>query len=233
MLCKNCGVEIPEGGGVCPKCGQAAPPQSVGERMKDFYGVLKDGQKEHGIQYVSDMFIDEAEVQLGIVGGGYLSNLVRNGVLGKSFCVLTDKRVYFKGKCFSKLSMGYLKTEEERVVDLKNITSSGFVYIRNYILLGLAVIFLILSICLLLLGIIGGGWDAFALFLVSAVLTAVLAVMYRFSKRVLYQVSYSGNSFTLRASNYGMDELRHFDKELRLAKDRSMEDKHGGSPKAR
>ena len=58
--------------------------------------------------------------------------------LGNGFAVISNKRVYFKGNCFSGSGKSLVKTDEERTVDVKDITGSGFLY-RRYlgILLGL------------------------------------------------------------------------------------------------
>ncbi len=54
------------------------------------------------------------------------------------FAVISNKRVYFRGSCFSGQGKSLVKTDEERTVDIKDVTGSGFIY-RRYlgILLGL------------------------------------------------------------------------------------------------
>ncbi|MCI8530103.1 MAG: SHOCT domain-containing protein [Lachnospiraceae bacterium] len=54
------------------------------------------------------------------------------------FAVISNKRVYFRGSCFSGQGKSLVKTDEEQTVDIKDVTGSGFIY-RRYlgILLGL------------------------------------------------------------------------------------------------
>lgn len=79
-------------------------------------------------------------------------NYLANQSLSKGFAVISDKRVYFRGTCFSGTGKNLKKTDEERTVDVKDITGSGFIY-RRYIgiLLGLIaeIIFFIFTMSLL------------------------------------------------------------------------------------
>lgn len=78
-------------------------------------------------------------------------NFFINGNLRRGFAIISDKRVYFRGSCFSGQGKDLKKTDEERTVDIKDVTGSGFIY-RRYlgVLLGL------LTALVVLLGGIGG-----------------------------------------------------------------------------
>ena len=55
-----------------------------------------------GTTDLRSMFVDANEQQIAVLGGNYLSNFLATGTIEKGFCVLSDKRVYFRGKCYYK-----------------------------------------------------------------------------------------------------------------------------------
>lgn len=86
----------------------------------------------------SEYFVSREEKYLSSLGNGYIMNFFANGSLKRGFAVISDKRVYFRGSCFSGQGKNLKKTDEERTVDIKDVTGSGFIY-RRYlgVLLGL------------------------------------------------------------------------------------------------
>lgn len=110
--------------------------------------ILKDSE----IKKISKYFVNQDEKYLSSLGNGYIMNYLANQSLSKGFAVISDKRVYFRGTCFSGTGKNLKKTDEERTVDVKDITGSGFIY-RRYIgiLLGLIaeIIFFIFTMSLL------------------------------------------------------------------------------------
>ena len=99
----------------------------------------------------SEYFISREEKYISSLGNGYIMNFFANGSLKRGFAIISDKRVYFRGSCFSGQGRTLKKTDEERTVDIKDVTGSGFVY-RRYIGILLALITAIVT----LLGGIGG-----------------------------------------------------------------------------
>lgn len=101
--------------------------------------------KDNEIAKLSEYFIDKDEKYISSLGNGYIMNYLINGSLSKGFSVVSNKRVYFRGSCFSGQGKSLRKTDEERTVDIKDITGSGFIYQRYIgILLGLFVALLAL-----------------------------------------------------------------------------------------
>ena len=84
------------------------------------------------INKFSPYFVNRDEKYISSLGNGYLMNFLANGTLRRGFAVISNKRVYFKGSCFSGSGKSLVKTDEERTVDVKDITGSGFIY-RRYI----------------------------------------------------------------------------------------------------
>lgn len=102
-------------------------------------------------QKLSEYFVKKEERYISSLGNGYIMNYFVHGKLSRGFAVVSDKRVYFRGSCFSGTGKTLIKTDEERTVDIKDITGSGFIYKRYYgVLLGL-----FLALIVLLGGIAG------------------------------------------------------------------------------
>lgn len=95
------------------------------------------------ITRLSEYFVNKEEKYLSSLGNGYIMNFIANRTLNRGFAVISDKRVYFRGSCYSGLGNKFKETEEERTVDIKDITGSGFIY-QEYIgvLLVLFLVFL-------------------------------------------------------------------------------------------
>lgn len=108
--------------------------------------------KDKEINKLSESFISQDEKYIASLGNGYIMNFLANKSAKKGFAFITDKRVYFKGSCLSGTGKTLTKTNEERTVDVKDITGSGFTYHRYWGIL----IALFLSIIVSIFGAIMG-----------------------------------------------------------------------------
>ncbi len=116
---------------------------------------------DNDINRFSQYFVNREEKYVSSLGNGYIMNYLASGNLSKGFAVISNKRVYFRGSCFSGQGKALIKTDEERTVDIKDVTGSGFIY-RRYlgILLGLlaALAVMLTSFGCSVLGIVSG-WE--------------------------------------------------------------------------
>lgn len=113
------------------------------------------------IKKFSEYFVNKNEKYISSLGNGYIMNFFANGSLKRGFAIVSDKRVYFRGSCFSGQGKTLRKTDEERTVDIKDVTGSGFVYHRYIGVL----IALFTAIVTLLAGIAGsaaGAWKSWS-----------------------------------------------------------------------
>lgn len=97
------------------------------------------------IDKFSQYFISREEKYISSLGNGYIMNFFAGGNLRRGFAVISNKRVYFRGSCFSGRGKSLDKTDEERTLDIKDVTGSGFIY-RRYLgkLLGLLAALIVL-----------------------------------------------------------------------------------------
>lgn len=88
---------------------------------------LTEGQRTAFSKY----FVDSDEKLVSSLGNRYIENFIADGTLKNGFSVISNKRVYFRGSCFVGSGKNLVKSDEERVVDLGDVTGSGFIYRRH------------------------------------------------------------------------------------------------------
>lgn len=88
--------------------------------------------KNNEINKLTQYFVSRDEKYISSLGNGYIMNYLVNGSLSAGFAVVSDKRVYFRGSCFSGQGKSLHRTDEERTVDIQDVTGSGFIY-RTYV----------------------------------------------------------------------------------------------------
>ena len=101
---------------------------------------------------LNEILFDRNEKIVSILGNNTVQKFLTTGVLGNGFAVLSDKRLYFRGKCLYKKGKTFETSLEERAVDLKDVTGTGFEHSNPLGLLvggiacvAIGILFLILS----------------------------------------------------------------------------------------
>lgn len=251
MFCVKCGKELPEGANVCPNCGEKIEKEVSFEDVKAYagqkaqqasasirgkYQEFKDERKktsvDREINDVSDIFVSADEGQKAVIGGGYLKNLLSGNGLSKGFGVLTNRRLYYRGKSYYKVGGRFMKTKEDCTVDLRNITSSGFTYTRRLWLLVLAIFSFVFAFCYRILMIIRMGdyrymsrvqiKDAVLIYILLLAVALVSLTAYILFEKTIYSVTFAGGCLGINVSFFGIEKLRDFDKALHQAKDERL-----------
>lgn len=101
-----------------------------------------------------DIFVNASEEYISSLGNGYILNYLANRSIKRGFAIISDKRVYFRGSCYTGTGSHLVKSDEQRTVDIKDITGSGFVY-RRYLGTLLA---LVTAFVTLVGGVAGSGY---------------------------------------------------------------------------
>ena len=174
-----------------------------------------------GTTDLKSMFVDANEQQIAVLGGNYLSNFLATGSIEKGFCVLSDKRVYFRGKCYYKSGGDYKTRSEERMVDVKDITGTGFAETRLFALKILAIISLAWALVAAVLILPDPYVSQKGLnYLMWGALPAIIAfAAYFFVKQKVFEISFAGGHIAFKASQYDAAEMQNFQKSVRKAKD--------------
>ncbi len=118
------------------------------KKNRDTQEVEQQTLTDKETQKLEQYFVSRDEKYISSLGNSYIMNYLAYRSLSKGFAIISNKRVYFRGSCFSGQGRNLVKTNEERTVDIKDITGSGFIY-RRYIgiLLGLITAFIVLLAC--------------------------------------------------------------------------------------
>lgn len=113
-------------------------------KEKNLQEVAQYTLADNEINKLAQYFVSRDEKYISSLGNGYIMNYLANRSFSKGFSVITNKRVYFRGSCFSGRGKALIKTNEERTVDIKDVTGSGFIYNRYVgLLLGLITAFFV------------------------------------------------------------------------------------------
>jgi len=171
---------------------------------------------------LKDIFVDPEETMVAKLGNGFLANILIWKSVRKCSAILSDKRVYFKGRIYQVVNGKVNKTTCMQTVDVEDVTGTGFLF-SNYPK-WLAILEFILAI----LTVVGFGVDVsldtggiflipFAGLIVNGI---VLAFKYILSKRTLFFVEYAGGKIMFDAALIGIADVNDFQKQIRRVKDK-------------
>ena len=124
MFCGNCGSEIKNVAicnGKCPNCYAPLGAEAKGifnQEMEEERIGLRTGEDKKEDKNKS-FFVDEDEQTVSKIGISYVQSYISSSVMGNTSAVLTNKRVYFSGKCFQKSSGHLVKDEREEICELE------------------------------------------------------------------------------------------------------------------
>lgn len=212
------------------KVSDSQKEQELSQSFKDkVHGLKYKVRVEKGVQLikdVSDIFVNPDERQIATIESGYLTNLLHGGELARGFGVLTASRFYYRGKAYHQTKWMLYKTNEESVVELQDITATGFVFSRNLIFAAIAALATLIEL-VIVIGLFASPENVIEYWLVTVVgacITAALWALYIWYRRAIYQVSYAGGMIAIKASAYDMKQLHEFDRKLHQAKDEKVKE---------
>ena len=225
MFCGNCGSEIKNVAicnGKCPNC--YAPLGAEAKRifnheMEEERIGLRTGEDKKEDKKKS-FFVDEDEQTVSKIGISYVQSYISSSVMGNTSAVLTNKRVYFSGKCFQKSSGHLVKDEREEICELEEIASTGIINIKRVALLWTGAILMLLGVILVMVSwnimedipLLMGGF--------MIIVAAIMLVIYFVTKGIWYEVSTAGSTIQLRVSQLGgVSAVKLFDREVHRQKE--------------
>ncbi|WNX85938.1 SHOCT domain-containing protein [Agathobaculum sp. NTUH-O15-33] len=184
-----------------------------------------------GIAKKYPFFVDPAETPQAELGSGFIQSYLGGGAISKGFVVATQRRAYFKGKSYFKDFKGHWKKQmQEKTVDLKDITGTGYTSMRQLWMLisGISSFFWPVLLCFLFKG--KGGITAvldniafqytrnlFFMVLLGLLPLGVFLALYFLKRRTLFTIEFAGGNISFNTSWYGKSEVDSFQKNLRQA----------------
>lgn len=209
-VCPACGMQLING--VCPRCTNAQ---------------MMAAQNKNDARFTR-LFMSPNEKLVATLGNNYIQNYLHNGSVRNGFAVVSDKRAYFYGTSYTISYNGRgnpnaNKMSRSQVVDLKDVTGSGFIRMVNigYAILAWALVIISIFLIMLLydieegLAVIGG----------LAALSALLFLIYQYydNKLSLISIQYAGGEIAFDIRWFSGQEINNFHQQLRLAKDKAVE----------
>jgi hypothetical protein len=245
MFCSKCGKEIPESARFCGNCGatvggadNVTKAGAVGNSFTNLKDTVqeketkteKETETETEVTYMAEsaystVFVEPDEQLLGTLGNGYLENILGKKVK-KAHALLTNKRVYFQGTFFSGSGKNLQQDIAEKIVDLEDITGTGFRYNKP-------IGFLRPIIMTVIMGVLGWFIDLFLLGFggaTGAVLGILIPILiyiikYLLNRKVYFILEYAGGAIRFDATIVGLSNVKDFNKQIRRAKDHAKETK--------
>lgn len=209
-VCPACGTQLING--VCPRCTNAQ---------------MMAAQNKNDARFTR-LFMSPNEKLVATLGNNYIQNYLHNGSVRNGFAVVSDKRAYFYGTSYTISYNGRgnpnaNKMSRSQVVDLKDVTGSGFIRMVNigYAILAWALVIISIFGIMLLYDIEEG----LAVIWGLAALSALLFLIYKYydNKLSLISIQYAGGEIAFDIRWFLGQEINNFHQQLRLAKDKAVE----------
>lgn len=222
MKCPYCGVDNDEGSKFCCSCGKKLEAEEVSQKTQTSY------DSGGGTYTKGDPRIDLSENPIDYMDSSYHPVMDSFG-LAEFSALLTNKRVYLNGRMYTGGLSNAQKRKTEQVVNLEDITGSGFVTYSNIHYIIAAVVTFIIACVFIMIGARRSGWDgdmnspgAVALGVILIMTSIILVVVFFVTRTTHYFIDYAGGGI---AFSTGMitegttGEIRRFHKNLRIAID--------------
>lgn len=221
--CPVCGTENKDADIFCKSCGASldAPASGGWDNAVEAQSVQNAGKKSSR----RDAFVDQSEEIISTIGSNYLQNFLSGGKVERGIGILTQKRFYYKGKNYSGTGKDMKSATEEGVVSMDDITFSRFVYTRPTGLLIAALLSFLVAAAIGVLAIIFYH-DEWLLYVIPVPVIPSLLFLIRYftSRQTLFLVSFPGGSFGFNVKYYPIADIRDFQRQLHLLKDRLREE---------
>jgi len=238
-VCPKCSAENQDTAEVCEKCGEVldgtvetveSDALSENDFLNKASGILSAGAKKAkeaaaGIQKAASegaakapkgteprkniAFVDQGETAVATIGSNYLQNYLIGGTASKGIGILTQKRFYYMGKSFAGSGKEMESSTKEGVVDIEDISSTELSHVRH---IGFLLVATLLTIA--------------AIPLPTAVLIAAIPfyVMYFVKRSSIFIIAFPGGAFAFNIHWYPIEDIRDFQRQLHLLKDKIKEE---------
>ena len=165
-------------------------------------------------KHFESLFMENSEKYITSIGNNYIQDYIVNGTLSKGIVLVSNKRVYFKGECYYELGKKMYKQNEERVVDLKDITGTGYTTRKVTWMKNLAISLFLYWLVIFTIGMSGlvdGSGPLLDFMGVTATFALLLAIacliVYSTSKNSMFEISYAGGKILFNLAWYEKNEF--------------------------
>lgn len=230
-FCSDCGLMMSDDDKVCPKCGGASSLDTTSEKSIEAASFTTTPSYIEPSSY-NKVFVESDEQLLGTLGNGYLESLL-NKKVKKCHALLTDKRLYFQGTFFSGSGKTLQQDIVEKIVDLEDITGTGFRYSRPFgklfatrVLTIVGIVSFVAFFCTHLPSDGYATWYSFYMSILTALAAdfipaLIFVIQYIKSRKTDFILEYAGGSIRFNATIIGLSHVKDFNKQIRRAKDKA------------
>lgn len=159
------------------------------------------------------------------LGNNYLQSFLAGGFVSKAFAVVSDKRVYFRGKSLEKGEKALRFNRVTSMVDLKDVTGTETRTVKNigylvkaYVLFGIALVSGLFHFMV---------WNSpdflFVLMWIALGFGLLFLLLYFIKKKTLLTIVFGGGGIMFPINWFPASEGENFQKKLRIAKDDVVE----------
>ena len=181
--------------------------------------TIEKGGREMEENQFTAMFASPDERLVSVLGNNIAQTFFATGTIGKGFAVLSDRRVYFKGKCLQRTGKRFSAIHEERVVDVSNVTGTGFVHPKPVWLLVISIVLFVLAAFYFVASVANLAFIGLLVVLLFGGLGGLFLWLYNSRKRTIFEIAFAGGGIGLDASWIDAQEAEFFQKNIRLVGD--------------
>lgn len=181
------------------------------------------------VDATKSIFAEQSEKYVTSIGNGYIINFLNTGGVRSGFSVISDKRVYFKGKCYYKEHGKLKRAFEERTVDLTDVTGTGYYRVNPINLLITAAVSLVVGIAMTFIK--SSDERLLVVFFLLLATSYITFILYFLQRENLFEIAFAGGSIGFSTYLYDKSEIDDFQKLLRVAKDNASKSNMEREPK--
>jgi len=190
-ICEKCHRESDEKSTFCIKCG----------------GRIIEWKPDSENRFV---LADEKEIIR--LGSGYFGNILSENVFEKGTCILTERRIYFCGKGFYGTGNGFIGATLKQIVDIQDVTGTGFCHITRIIPIIIGIILMIFSAILQVQGI-GALWILFFAVGIALVIYGIVGA------QKIFFIEYAGGVIRFSTALFPEEKIADFQNAIHRVKE--------------
>lgn len=150
------------------------------------------------------------------IGSGYAENFMSGAGLVNNAALLTNKRVYYSGKCYASFGIGVKRCKAVQSVDLKDITGTGIYSVFNVAMLVIGIVLALASLVMFIVFPLSYGLYFKLPPMVIGILFIAISLL---TARTMLRIDYAGGYIALNMRKFSRAECTAFQKAVLAAKD--------------
>lgn len=169
---------------------------------------------------LKEMFHSQKETFEAVLGQGYAASVLQ-GNFSKALLVLSDRRLYFKGKVLIQASTGgFIRVKSTQTVNVRDIRGINFIDGSNPLHLGAGIFFALATLAIWGLALSKeSAWAGLASFPFLIFALSFLA-SYFVNKGKLMVIEYAGGAIAVPCRFYTEMEIQDFQRKVSNLRDR-------------